>query len=161
MFDFVDYSFWFPHLSLVSEQSGACYLLMKSIAHQQRASATHGYNSWIRGMHLVCSPAESHSWMRDSPERVWFAVALGSPSTGLCDFIISTCRISTISSTPAADKQSCWEARCDQVLLVAVGKPNPLVLFVGYWVMCCSSMLLGQDLSCRSWSPIQSEVLSR
>lgn len=142
---------------IISKQS-TYYLLMKSIAHQQRASATHGCNSWIRGMHLVCSPDASYSWMRKSPERVWIAVALGSPSTGLCGFVASTCRISTISSTPAADKQSCWEARFGQVLHEAVGKPNPLVQFVVYWVMCCSSMLLGQDLSYTNWSPIYSEI---
>lgn len=90
-----------------------------------------------------------------------------------CGFVISTYTMCSLSSTAAADKQSCWEVRFDQVLHVAGGEPGPLVLFAGTGVLlvCSSPVLLDlpfgrcspQSLSmglCRTRSPTQSEAPS-
>lgn len=123
LFDFVVYRFSLSRLSLISKHSWVFHLLISNhkmaegVAHQQRASATQSCSSWLRRMALVCPPAGAYSWMRDSPQRVWITMTLGSPNTGTrsgsAHFIIGTYTIHSISSTPAAGKQSCWEVRLE------------------------------------------------
>lgn len=66
------------------------------------------------------------------------------------DFIISAYRRCSVSSTPTPDKQGFWKVRFNQIFRVPVGESRTLVLFACFWdrilVLCCSLMLLGQDL---------------